>query len=109
LLGYIVTTRNDPLEALELFKATHDQFDLVITDLTMPHMSGDNLAEKLKMIRPTIPVILASGLDTRISPQRIEEAGISAVINKPILRSELASTVRRVLDQTKVGAVCSSG
>ncbi len=109
LLGYIVTTRNDPLEALELFKATHDQFDLVITDLTMPHLSGDSLAKNLKKIRPDIPVILASGLDTRISPQRIEEVGISAVINKPILRSELASTVRRVLDLTKVGAACSSG
>ncbi|MEJ2039531.1 MAG: response regulator, partial [Desulfosarcinaceae bacterium] len=99
LLGYNVTTRIDPLEALELFKASHAKFDLVITDLTMPQMNGDELAREFKQIRADIPVMLCSGLDTRVSRERIAEAGICAVINKPILRSELAEAVRRVLDQ----------
>lgn len=99
MLGYNVTTRDNALEALELFKAKHNKFDLVITDLTMPHMNGDDLASEFRRIRPDIAIILCSGFDARISKERIEQIGIATVINKPVLRVELAYAVRTILDK----------
>jgi two-component system cell cycle sensor histidine kinase/response regulator CckA len=65
-LGYDVVARNSSIEALELFKKKKDRFDLVITDMTMPNMTGEKLAEKLMQIRPDIPVILCTGFSSMI-------------------------------------------
>jgi len=98
-LGYDVTTRNSSLEALELFKKKRDRFDLVITDMTMPHMTGDKLAEELMQIRIDIPVILCTGFSSRIDEQKALAIGIRVFISKPFLKREIAEAIRKVLDE----------
>jgi len=97
-LGYEITTRTSSLEALELFKAKPDKFDLVITDMTMPNMTGDYLTEKLIAIRPDIPVILCTGFSTMITKEKALSMGIRALAMKPILKYEIAQIIRKVLD-----------
>jgi PAS domain S-box-containing protein len=100
-LGYTVITRTSSLEALELFRAKPDAFDLVITDMTMPNMTGEELANELMFIRPDIPIILCTGFSRRVTEKKAKAMGIQAFILKPILRQELAETIRRVLDGTR--------
>jgi PAS domain S-box-containing protein len=98
-LGYNVIARNSSIEALELFKEKKDSFDLVITDMTMPHMTGEKLAENLMQIRPDIPVILCTGFNSMIDEQKALGMGIRAFVSKPVLKRELAETIRKVLDE----------
>lgn len=100
-LGYTVTSRINSLEAFELFKARPDAFDLVITDLTMPNMTGDEFAEQLFAIRSDIPVILCTGFSARITEEKAKSMGISAFILKPLIRKDIAETIRKVLDQNQ--------
>ena len=97
-LGYKVTTRTSSIEALELFKARPQYFDLVITDMTMPKLTGDDLAQEFIRIRPDIPVILCTGYSAKVDAQKAMTKGIRAFILKPILRRKLAEAIRRVLD-----------
>jgi PAS domain S-box-containing protein len=98
-LGYEVTTRTSGLEALELFKAQPDRFDLVITDLTMPHITGDRIAEAMMQIRADIPIILCTGFSSRINEKKAITMGIRELVFKPIVISDLARKIRMVLDQ----------
>jgi PAS domain S-box-containing protein len=98
-LGYTVTSRINSLEAFELFKARPNEFDLVITDLTMPNMSGDELALKIMAVRSEIPVILCTGFSTRITEEKAKSLGIKAFIMKPFIKKDIAETLRKVLDQ----------
>ncbi|NQT69314.1 MAG: response regulator [Desulfobacteraceae bacterium] len=97
-LGYDVVATTSSIEALELFKAQADRFDLVITDLTMPHMTGENLAKELMQIRPDVPVILCTGFSARIDEKKAMAMGIRAFISKPILKHEIAEIIRAVID-----------
>ena len=97
--GYFVTTTTSSTEALALFQAAPADFDLVITDMTMPDMTGDRLAAKLMKIRPDIPVILCTGYSTKISDKTAIEIGIRAFAYKPVAKAELAKIVRKVLDE----------
>ncbi|HPJ95016.1 MAG TPA: PAS domain S-box protein [Deltaproteobacteria bacterium] len=97
-LGYDVTTLNSSLKALEVFRATPDTFDLVITDMTMPGMTGDKLAQKFMEVRPDIPVILCTGYSEHISAERAESKGIREYLMKPLQQKVLAETIRKVLD-----------
>jgi CheY-like chemotaxis protein len=99
-LGYQVTVRTSSIEALEVFRASMDKFDLVITDLTMPNMTGDKLAGELMNIRPDIPIILCTGFSEKMSKERAEALGIKDFLMKPIVKSDLAKTVREVLDKS---------
>ncbi len=101
-IGYTVVSRVSSLEALELFKSQPEQFDLVITDLTMPQMTGDKLAKELIAIRPDIPIILCSGYSTQITEEAAEKIGIKAILMKPIIIKEMANLVRNVLDESAV-------
>jgi CheY-like chemotaxis protein len=100
-LGYAVTYRTSSVEALELFRSRSNDFDLIITDMTMPNLTGDKLSVELMSIRPDIPVILCTGYSNIISKERAEKIGIKAFIYKPIAKAELAKTVRSVLDEVK--------
>ena len=100
-LGYAVEARTSSLEALELFKAMPDKFDLVITDMTMPQMTGDTLARELMKIRPDLPVILCTGFSEKITKEKAETMGIKAFLLKPLLKEEMAHTIRKVLDEAK--------
>jgi PAS domain S-box-containing protein len=97
-LGYKVTTRTSSTEALDLFKAKPDQFDLVVTDMTMPNMTGEKLAGELMKVRSDIPVIMCTGFSGRISEEEAKEIGIKAFVMKPLVMRDLAKTVRDVLD-----------
>jgi PAS domain S-box-containing protein len=97
-LGYKVTIRTSSKEALELFKIKSSEFDLVITDMTMPHLTGIKLTEHFLAIRPDIPIILCTGFSLGLSLEQIKAIGIRDVIMKPLIRAELARTIRNVLD-----------
>ena len=97
-LGYEVVPKKSSTEALELFRSEPDRFDLVITDMTMPKMTGDKLARELMEIRPDIPVILCTGHSKLISKKKAKEMGIRAFVGKPITKRAMAETVRKVLD-----------
>jgi len=100
-LGYRVTVKSSSVEALSLFKARQDAFDLVVTDMTMPILTGDRLATKLMAIRPDIPVILCTGYSTQVSEEKANSLGIKAFVMKPLVRVNLAKTIRRVLDENR--------
>jgi len=97
--GYQVTLQISSREALSLFKNHPEEFDLVLTDMTMPDMNGDKLAAEMKKIRPDIPVILCSGYSKNISEERISEIGINAYIRKPFVKNELLKTIRKMLNR----------
>ena len=103
-LGYQVKSATLSQEALDLFKADPMAIDLVITDMTMPVMTGDVLAKKLIKIRPEIPIILCTGLAREITGEQLKQMGIMRCIEKPLERSALATTVRQVLNETMVSA-----
>ncbi len=97
-LGYDVVMRTSSIDALEYFRNHPESVDLVITDMTMPNMTGDELAVELMKIRPDIPVILCTGFSTRISEQEAKAKGIRAFVLKPIIKQKLSETIRKVLD-----------
>jgi DNA-binding NtrC family response regulator len=97
--GYEVTTRTDSMEALNLFRSDPSRFDLVITDMTMPRMTGDSLARALMGLRPDLPVILCTGFSASMTEEAAANLGIRALVMKPILMHQIAATVRRVLDE----------
>ncbi len=97
-LGYKAETRSSPLEALNTFQKNPDDYDLIITDLTMPKMTGDKFAKEIKKIRQDIPIILCTGLCPESDVDQSRETGINCVLVKPLTIQELAETVRKVLD-----------
>lgn len=100
-LGYEVVCRTNSREALALFRLDPSRFDLVITDQTMPEMTGVEMAGEMMRIRPGIPVILATGFSHLVDADRAREAGIRAFAMKPLTKKEIARTVRKVLDEGK--------
>jgi PAS domain S-box-containing protein len=100
-LGYQVTARTSSVDALALFMEQPHNFDLVITDMTMPEVTGDNLARKIAEIRPDIPIILCTGYSKQILAEHETPAGIKAFLQKPLKITEWSETIRRVLDNAK--------
>ena len=98
LLGYEVSTRTSSIEALEAFKAQPDNYDLIITDQTMPRMTGQMMANEMMAIRPDIPVILCTGHSDLMNEDKAKEMGIQAFLMKPIAMGDIAKTIREVLD-----------
>ena len=98
-LGYQVETRTSPVEALEAFRANPQKFDLVITDLTMPQMTGLNLASKIMEIRPGMPIILCTGFSEQANEKAANAMGICAFLLKPLVMRDMAGAVRKALDE----------
>ena len=98
-LGYSVATGANGLEALDIFKRKPDGFDLVISDMSMPNMDGEALARELVRIRPDIPIIICTGFSLQPDEQSSRQHNIKACVSKPILRRNLAETIRKVLEQ----------
>jgi PAS domain S-box-containing protein len=96
-LGYTVTTCQDPLEALEQFRRAPDTFDLLITDLTMPKIKGTRMAEEMLRLKPGLPVVLCTGYGDQITSEQMAQIGIRELLLKPILRHNLAVTIRKAL------------
>jgi signal transduction histidine kinase/CheY-like chemotaxis protein len=97
-LGYRVTCAADPLEALALFTADIDAFDLIITDMAMPHMSGVQLATEILKIQPHMPIILCTGYSEGLSEEKALNIGVADFALKPLDRTDLAWRVRKVLN-----------
>lgn len=96
-LGYTVQVEIDSVKAIETFKESPESFDLIITDQTMPKLTGNKLAETVLSIRPDIPVILCTGFSEMIDADKAESMGISAFLMKPFTIKEIAETINRVL------------
>lgn len=97
-LGYNVSATNSSRKALELFREQPGQFDMLITDMTMPYMTGAELAEKFMRIRPDIPVVLCTGYSETLTEAKSRIMGIREYLMKPLSIIDLAKTIRRVLD-----------
>ena len=97
-LGYQTTATTNPVEALRMFHDNPERFDLVFTDLAMPVISGAELTQKVKLIRPDIPVIVCTGSGQLLTHEKILELGVAKVIYKPLFIKEIAETLREVLD-----------
>ena len=102
-LGYSVISETDPLRVVEHFQSNPLEYDLVISDMTMPNLTGDRLAEELIEIRPDIPIIVCTGFSEKMSPERAQEIGIKEVLMKPIEIKDLGNLVRKLLDEVKSG------
>lgn len=100
-LGYRVTAFTSSADALKAFESDSSAIDLVLTDLTMQNMTGVQLAKRLISIRPDIPIIISTGYSEKISDQKKNALGIKGVMMKPVDKSDMAQTVRKVLDMAK--------
>jgi len=100
-LGYRVIAKTDSQDALQEFQANPKGFNLVITDQTMPQMTGSLLSKALLQIRPELAIVLCTGYSSIISKEKAQEIGIKKFLMKPVDRKDLATTVREVLDGSK--------
>jgi PAS domain S-box-containing protein len=98
-LGYKVTSMTDSVDALKTFSSDPSQFDLIITDQTMPGLTGMQLAQKLLKIRPDIPIILCTGHSETVTLEDVQAAEIRELLMKPVNKTKIARTIRSVLDQ----------
>jgi CheY-like chemotaxis protein len=98
-LGYDVVGYTNSVAALQAFRATPERFDLVITDQTMPHMTGEALTGEVRRLRPDIPIILCTGFSHTIDAEKAQALGIDAFCLKPIGMHELGVVIRQVLTQ----------
>jgi len=101
-LGYNVETSTNVYDALELFYGWPDKYDLIITDIDMPKMTGEKLAAKIKKNRPGCPIIACTGFGMVTVHENAKAAGICEILMKPLSLQNLANAVRRVLDETKL-------
>lgn len=101
-LGYNVTFYINSRQALEAFQNNAEGFDLVITDMTMPETTGDQLAREILAIRPDMPIIICTGFSERIDEEQAKQIGVKGFLMKPVTKSDMALMVRSVLDDTKM-------
>jgi PAS domain S-box-containing protein len=102
-LGYRMTVTTRPLEALDMFKAKPQDFDLVIADQTMPQMTGLELAKELLALRPELPIILVTGFSQLVTPEKAKAAGVREFIMKPLSISELTNAISKSLGKEPQG------
>ncbi|MBF0527994.1 MAG: response regulator [Deltaproteobacteria bacterium] len=100
-LGYEIICLKDSCEALAGFRAAPERFDLIITDLTMPRLTGVELANKIHDIRPQIPIILRTGFSEKVDAEKLKRIGICRVLNKPVRRVDFAVAIREIIDNLK--------
>lgn len=100
-LGYTVVSRTSSVEALAAFRAEPMRFDVVVTDQTMPNLTGVELAKEMMRIRPDIPIVLCTGFSELVDEKQAKAIGIQAYVKKPIIGHELAMAIRRVLDRAE--------
>jgi PAS domain S-box-containing protein len=98
-LGYVVVTKTDSHKALDLFRKEANQFDLVVTDQTMPVMSGEVFARTLLKCRADIPIILCTGFSHNMTAEKAAQLGLKAFLMKPVNAATLAHTVKKVLGE----------
>lgn len=100
-LGYEVTVHTSSRQALECFRSDPERFDLLLSDVTMPEITGEKLAQQVLAIRPDIPVLLCTGFSENFDQQQAEQLGIRGFLMKPVVKSDLARMVRQILDEDR--------
>jgi PAS domain S-box-containing protein len=100
-LGYQVTKQTNSSEAFSEFKTNPENFDLVISDMTMPNMTGDQLAKKILSIKPDMPIIICTGFSERVNKEQAEVIGVKGFLMKPVGKYDMAQMVRKILDEAK--------
>jgi signal transduction histidine kinase len=100
-LGYRVSAFTESSRAIEVFECNPDAFDLVITDMTMPKMTGDILAAKIQELKENTPVIICTGFNNRVEPGNLRNKGIFEILTKPVRTTTLAKAIKKVLDARK--------
>lgn len=100
-VGYHVTAKNSSTEALQLFQSDPFAFDLVITDQTMPYLTGADMSKTMLQIRPGIPIILCTGYSATVSPEQAKAIGIQEYVMKPIIMKEFTRMIRKVLEENR--------
>ena len=100
-LGYDVIAKTNPKEALAVFRKNPDKIDLVVTDQTMPNMTGDKLVQHIMALKPGIPVIICSGFSEMMNKKKAESLGVRKFVMKPLEMRELAETIRQILDESQ--------
>ncbi|MFW2368595.1 MAG: response regulator, partial [Desulforhopalus sp.] len=100
-MGYNVLAITDSRQALDLFRETPQEFDLVITDQTMPGITGGDLAAEMLQIRPELPIILCTGYSTIMTKEKARELGIREFVYKPLTQKEIAGLIRTIFDSTE--------
>jgi DNA-binding NtrC family response regulator len=108
-LGYEVVVKCDAPEALAEFGAAPKRFDLVITDQTMPHITGLELAARILRICPDVPIILMTGYSDTVTPEMVREKGVKEFVMKPIMAADFSQIIRRVLDSTRSSEKATPG
>lgn len=99
--GYTVQTEKNSQVALKKFRDNPRAIDLLVSDVTMPHLTGDRLAREFLAVRPDLPIILMSGYTDLVSDQSVRELGVRALMMKPLVGKTFLSTIRRLLDEGK--------
>jgi len=97
-LGYKISSHTSSLDAVEVFRSNPDAFDIVLTDMTMPNMTGDQLAKEILSIKPDMPIIICTGFSENMNKEQAEIIGIKGFLMKPVIKSDMAQMVRKVLD-----------
>lgn len=97
-LGYTVDACDDSMEALGKIQSNANHYDMVITDMTMPKMTGDTLAQEIKEVQPDLPIIVCTGFSEKLTTDRATSIGIDDILTKPIITRTLASSIRNILD-----------
>jgi PAS domain S-box-containing protein len=100
-MGYTVIGVTSSQKALDIFRSQPNDFNLVISDQTMPNLTGTQLAQEINRIRPSVPLVLMTGFSEACSPEESKKLGIDAYLNKPVSTEKLTTLIRRVLDQEK--------
>jgi CheY-like chemotaxis protein len=98
-LGYRVTEKANSFEALAAFTADPQGFDLVLSDQTMPGLTGEHLARRILALRPHIPILLCTGYSNLISEEKVKALGIRGLAMKPLAKRDVAALIRQALDQ----------
>ncbi|MCP3872894.1 MAG: response regulator, partial [Desulfobacteraceae bacterium] len=101
-LGYQVSVKTNINDALKVFRSNPNFYDLVISDMTMPNMTGDQLAKEILSTKSDIPIIICTGFSERINKEQAEAIGVKGFLMKPVVKSDMAQMVRKVLDESKV-------
>jgi CheY-like chemotaxis protein len=101
-LGYKVTSQTDSVNALGVFRLSPDEFDLVITDYTMPKLTGLDFAREVLRTRPDMPILLCTGFSEKITPDSLKKLGMELLV-KPYNMTQISEVVRNILDARKGG------
>lgn len=98
-MGYRVSAFNDADQAIDFYISQPEAFDLIITDMTMPGMSGEELTRRIRETDQQIPIIIQTGFSEDLDIDRLQSLGVGAVLKKPVLEMELAQCIRKVIDE----------